>query len=67
MNAIQVKQIAHESFEVSFENLLLKSKPCIIRGRQIECIVKYPEVHTIVSNSDERFKPLFIALYNFRH
>ena len=67
MNAVEIKEIGNGTFEVTKGNLCLYSKPCPIRGRYTECIVKSETVHTIVSNSDERFSELYIALHHYRN
>jgi hypothetical protein len=63
---MKAKRLSNGQIEVKHENLTLTHSD--IKGNKFnDCEIDKGEYYLTVKNSDERFKPLFIALVNFKN
>ena len=63
---MKVEKLTNGQHVVTHENLELTQT--IINGQKYnECTVKHESYTEIVPPHDERFKPLFIALYQYKY
>ena len=63
---MKVSKLENGQFEVKHENLIL-TQTTINGEKYNDCSVYSGEYYEIVSSFDDRFKPLFIALYHFKY
>jgi hypothetical protein len=61
-----VTKLENGQIEVKHENLTL-TQTNVSGFRHNECLVEHAEFSELVASHDERFKPLFIALHNFKY
>ena len=63
---MKIQLLSNGDIEVKSENLTLTHSN--IKGlKSNDCMIDKGEYHEDVPSSDERFKPLFIALVNFKN
>lgn len=63
---MQVQLLSNGQIEVKSENLTLTHSD--IKGQKFnDCEIDKVQYYETVESSDERFKPLFIALVNFKN
>lgn len=63
---MKVQELGNGQFEVTHNNLILTQT--VINGHRFnDCSIKQGDHFEIVSQNNELFKPLFIALHNYKN